>query len=104
MAKKKARATSESSIDHVKQLAKDAIKKGKRKVLTAALELAVEVLHKLGTGEKKVKKASKKASGKAVKKTVKKATKKVVDKAKKTVKKAVKKTKKASSKKKAAKK
>lgn len=102
MAKKKPAA--ESSVEHVKQLAKDAIKKGKRKVLTAALELAVEVLHKLGSGEKKVKKVSKKSSGKSAKKAVKKATKKAVGKAKETVKKAVKKTKKASSKKKAAKK
>jgi len=101
MAKKK--ATSESSIDHVKKLAKDAIKKGKRKVLTAALELAIELLHKVGTKEKQVvkkaKKATKKASGKA-----KKVVKKVIGEAKKTAKKVVKKTKKATSKKKVAKK
>jgi hypothetical protein len=97
MAKKK--PTSDYSIEHVKELAKDALKKGKKKVLTAALELAVALLHKVGTGEKVAKKATKKAG-----KTAKKATKKAVEKAKKTVKKAVKKTKKAASKKKATKK
>ena len=106
MAKKK--PTSDYSIEHVKELAKDALKKGKKKVLTAALEVAVALLNKVGTGDKAVKKATKKAAKKATK-TVKKATKKVVrqakkevGKAKKTVKKAAKKTKKAVSKKKTA--
>ncbi len=96
MAKKK--TTSNYSIEHVKELAKDALKKGKKKVLIAALEVAVSLLHKVNAGEKAVKKATKKAG-----KSAKKATKKAVGKAKKTVKKAVKKTKKAASKKKAAK-
>lgn len=104
MAKKK--PTSDYSIEHVKELAKDALKKGKKKVLTAALEVAVALLHKVGTGEKAVKKAVKKST-KTAKKVTKKAVgkaKKTADKAKKTVKKAVKKTKKAASKKKVAKK